>query len=251
MPETKMMQRKFKTLAFLIAVVLPFSYRTSFAQEGQIHWLIGRWDGLLEESSRKGGRNRTLRVLDVTPDNSGPATFGRSPLDSTRAELNLEGAKVKVVTLTTKRVVELTRQGDESLVGTFTDESGQKFPIRLTKIKLSSEFDGRWEGEGLTRPGCMLPATDFYQDSNYYLTIQNGLITGYSLARVHHPLTGSKFRKSTVTGQVEPDGIGVLVQTPLSQGGASGNLVGTFTGTEFHASQTRGRCAYDVKLMRK
>jgi len=240
-----------KPLTFLVVIISLLSFRPSLAQEKQSHWLIGRWDGMLEDPSRKDGLNRTLRVFDVTPDNKAPAFFARNPLDTTRAECLLEGAKIKVVTLSTKRVVELTREGDESLVGTFTDENGRQFPIRLTKMKPSSEFDGEWEGKAYTRPCARTRSDVFFFRGNYQLTIRNSQITGKGVFYLDNTDGQHMFRWSIVTGQVESDGVGVLVQTPLQAGGASGFLLGKFTGNEFLASQTRGLCAYDVKLNRK
>src|SRR5262245_48852257 len=98
-----------KTLRFLVVIVSLLSLRAAPAQERQGQWLIGRWDGIIEGYSGKDGPNRTLRVIDVGPDSKRQATFSTSPRGTTTAELTVEGAKVRVVTLSTRRVVEVTR----------------------------------------------------------------------------------------------------------------------------------------------
>ena len=242
---------RLKTLAFLVVIISLLSLRAALAQERQGHWLIGRWDGIIESNPSKGGRNRTLRVIDVAPDNKAQAMFGTGPNNLARAGLMVEGATVKIVTAV-KNEVELTRRGDESLVGRFTaTKEKREFPISLTKLKASMEFDGEWEGKAYTRPCPQVDAAAFFFRGNYQITIRNSLIKGQGVFYFDNTDSQHIFRWSNITGHVDSDGFGVLVQTPFHLGGASGNLLGAFTGTEFHASQTRGRCAYDVKLMRK
>jgi hypothetical protein len=189
-------------------------------------------------------------VIDVAPDGKAQAMFGTVPNYMPNARVMVEGAKVNIVTAV-KNEVELTQQGDDSLVGRFTaTKEKRQFPIKLTKLKPSSEFDGEWEGKAYTRPCPQARGTDFFSRGNYQLTIRNSLITGkgvFSYIDMDHQVWA---RWSTITGHVDSDGFAVLLQTSLL-GQTSPPLLGMFTNTEFRASQTQDFCAYDVKLIRK
>lgn len=87
-------------------------------------------------------------MTEVFPDGKAQAPFGIAGGFSAPVDVRVEGSVVKIVT-PRKAVVELKREGDDSLVGTFTAPNGQALAIRFAKIKPLTEIDGQKQ---LTQP---------------------------------------------------------------------------------------------------
>ena len=228
-----------KTAVFFLLMIALLHFRASLAQEKQSHWLVGRWRGSIENYSGEEGPLRTLRVTRVSPDGAEAiAMWSVSGEQAFWANLALEGSQVKIVT-NTKSVVELTREGDESLVGKLTWANGQGFSIKLRKIRLSTEFDGEWEGNSPVFQGC--------GDAYYKITVKDSLITG-RLRIIWQDLSPSAI--SAITGEVDADGRAVI----QVRGARNSRFSGTFTSKEFRGSDPpvgNQGCSYEVKLNRR
>lgn len=70
-----------------------------------------------------------------------------------------------------KTTVELTREGDDVLVGKIIFEKGREFPIKLTRTRLSNQFDGKYSGTSAVGHGC---GTSYYE-----IAVKDSLITGW------------------------------------------------------------------------
>ena len=228
-----------KTAVSLLFIVALLHFRASLAQEQPSHWLIGRWRGSIENYSGKEGPLRTLRVTRVSPDGAEAiAVWSVSGEQAFWANVTLEGSQVKIVT-NTKSVVELTREGDESLVGKLKWADGQEFSIKFRKVKLSTEFDGEWQGNNPVFQGC--------GDAHYKITVKDSLVTG-QLRILWKDL--SPPASSAITGEVDADGRAVI----QVRGARNSRFSGTFTSTEFRGSDPpvgNQGCSYEVKLNRR
>ena len=122
-----------KTITFFLVSVILFSFQASLAQQTQTHWLVGQWEGKIEGYLSKENPGRTLRVIAVSPDGTAQARWAVTGQGMGGADIAVDGLKVTVVT-SAKSQVELSREGDNLLVGTFTLQTGRRFPIKLTKI---------------------------------------------------------------------------------------------------------------------
>jgi hypothetical protein len=111
-------------------------------------WLIGTWEGEIIDFPRT--PRRVLMVQSVAPDGTAQGTFGGG--GDLPAKIKVEnGSRVMVISVT-NTLVELVRQGDNELAGSFTPVSGTTFQIRLTKIEppttsLGKALVGWWEGD--------------------------------------------------------------------------------------------------------
>jgi hypothetical protein len=150
-------QLRYKTFSFFLVTVILFGFQVSLAQQTETHWLIGRWEGEIGRFRGQGGPLRTLRVTEVSPDGKARAMWGIAGEFSFRPDVRVEGVQVKIVT-GSKSVVELMRQGDTLLAGTFTTVKGRVFPIKLAKVKPSTEIDGQKQ---VTQPS--FKEGDFWQ----------------------------------------------------------------------------------------
>jgi hypothetical protein len=147
-----------------------------------------------------------------------------------------------------KSLVELAREADGSLAGKSTFQSGQAFSIKLSKIKLSNEFDGTWEGRATVNPPNDRECTSGY----YEVAVKDSLITG-SFEIASRAAAGARFR-SSVTGEIRPDHTAVfeVKGEPGVYNARSSRFSGTFTSTEFRGNDpVVGRCGYEVELKRR
>lgn len=136
--------RKIYALALMLVAV--FYAELSPAQQNDSSWLIGVWEGDLQDFAAKGGQGTPARVVMITavaPDGSAqgrmgiPGRLGLGP-----ADVRVGGAEVIIVNVV-KSVLNLTRRGDEQLVGTLTGPTGKVFELTLTrKVPPVSEATG-------------------------------------------------------------------------------------------------------------
>ena len=95
--------------------------------------------------------------------------------------------------------MELARESDDVLVGKILLASGREFPIKLTKTKLSNQFDGKYSGTSSVGQGC--------GTAQYDIAVKDSLITGWF--RFH--VTKGSFANQTlsadgeITGEVSSD----------------------------------------------
>jgi hypothetical protein len=236
-----------KFLAFLIVTVVLFGPVPTFAQQSQNQWLIGHWDGTIEGFPASENPSRVLRVHNVSADGKAVALWVVPGSNAAQTETSTDGSSVKIAFPGSKAAIELIREGDGSLGGKFTNPSGKTYPIKFKQAKLSSEFDGEWQGPATNNPRNSNECTD----GTYQVTIKESLITGtfQILSRI-----GSGRLESLVTGEIQPDKTAVLELKPLTPIMASARFTGTFNGNEFHGSNPAvggGRCGYDVNLKKR
>jgi hypothetical protein len=235
----------FRSLIVTIALLITAQ---SFAQQAQNEWLIGHWDGTIEGFPASENSSRILRVHSVSPDGKAVAFWAVSGSNASQAETNTDGSNVKIVFQGISTVVELTREGDSSLAGKYTNTSGKVFPIKFKKTKLSSEFDGEWEGPAANNPRNTRDCTD----GTYRLTIKDSLITGKF--EIVSRVAGAGVREALVTGEIQPDKTAVLELKPLSPLMVAARFTGTFNGNQFHGSDPivgSRRCGFDVDLKKR
>ncbi len=123
-----------KIAIVLLPIIVLLSCRTSFAQEPQNSWLIGRWEGNIQQFSRRSGPARTLRVRSVAPDGTIDALWSVTGQDEFPCNVKVNGSEVTIVVTVSESSVRLTRQEDDVLAGKFILRSGQEFPIKLTRM---------------------------------------------------------------------------------------------------------------------
>jgi hypothetical protein len=239
---------KMKLFRFLIVTIALLVTAQSFAQQGQNQWLIGHWDGTIEGFPASENSSRILRVHSVSPDGKAVALWAVSGSNASQTETITDGSGVKIAFQGISTVVELTREGDSSLTGKYTNTSGKVFPIKFKKTKLSSELDGEWEGPATNNPRNTRDCTD----GTYRVTIKDSLITG--TLEISSRVAGVGLREALVTGEIQPDKSAVLELKPMTSGMTSARFTGTFNGNQFHGSDpavgTR-RCGYDVDLKKR
>src|SRR5262245_59188068 len=135
-------------------VIVLLGYQVVSAQDTGRSWFIGRWDGNIEGFTGQGGPARTLRVHSISAEGAIVSLWGVPPQTRARAEIKVDGSQVKVFVPVSKITAELAREGDDVLVGKITFVNGQEYPIKLTKTKLSNQFDGRYSGTSPVGRGC-------------------------------------------------------------------------------------------------
>lgn len=233
-----------KTAMFLLLTFVLFNFPPAYGQQTKDHWLIGNWAGSIEGLTAKGGPNRTLRVSEVAPDGWAKAQYGITGQNTGQIDVAVDGAQVKFLIPTTNNRIELMREGENSLVGTFSLPTGKSFPMKLTKIKPTTEFDGDWSGNTAGNASC--------GGASYDLTVKDSLITG-KLRLVDRRIHGATY-ESIITGQVYADGTAAL---SLKGEGRNTQFSGTFTSTEFRGTDARygnrgfSQCTYEVELKRR
>jgi hypothetical protein len=225
------------------SVMVLLGYQLTSAQQAQSPWLIGRWDGTIEGFTGQGGPARMLRVNNISAEGAIVSLFGVPPDRRGRVEIKVDGSQVRFFVPSTKSTVEVTREGDEVLVGKMVLASGREFPIKLTKTKLSNQFDGKYSGTSSVGHGC--------GSGHYEITVKDSLITGWF--RFH--VTRGSFPNQTlsangeITGEVGSDGTALIEL----RGPRNSQFSGTFTNSEFKATDpalgNRG-CSYEIILKR-
>src|SRR5262245_27475739 len=116
--------------SMVLIVLLLLGYQNTSAQQTPSSWLIGRWDGNIEGFTGQGGPARTLRVNRISADRAIVSLWGIPFQSRGRAEVKVDGSHVKVFVTSSKVTVELTREGDDVLVGKITFVSGRGHPIK-------------------------------------------------------------------------------------------------------------------------
>ena len=236
-----------KPLHYLILITSLLVSVPGFAQQNQ--WLIGHWDGTIEGFPASENSSRILRVHRVSADGKTIIALWAIPgSNAVPTETSTDGSNVTIKFQGVSTVVELAREGDASLNGKYTSTSGKTFPIKFKKAKLSSEFDGEWEGPATNNPKNTRDCTD----GTYRLTIKDSLITGKF--EIVSRVSGAGVREALVTGEVQPDKTATLELKALSPLMWSGRINGTFNGNEFHGSDPivgSRRCGFDIDLKKK
>src|SRR5262249_29106356 len=154
-----------------VFVVLLLGYQLASAQQTQSLWLIGRWDGNIEGFTGQGGPARILRVNNILADGRIVSLWGIPPLTRERAEVKVNGSQVKLFVPSSKVTVELAREIDDVLVGKVPLVDRREYPIKLTKTRLSNQFDGKYSGTSSVGRGC--------GSGHYNITVRDSLITGW------------------------------------------------------------------------
>ena len=137
-------------VGFLLVAALLYSY-TSVAQQTQDSWLIGYWEGELQDYAAQGGKGNPRRYIEVTavaPDGTAQGVFGVDGQPPAKATVEVKGPKVHIVNAA-KSIAALTREGDDRLVGTLTWTDGKVFSLPLVKVKCpdTASLIGQWTGE--------------------------------------------------------------------------------------------------------
>lgn len=227
-------------IASVLFVVVFLGFETSPAQ-AQTHWLVGRWDGSIEGMAAKQKPARTLRVHAVQTDNTAKARWAITGENTGGVDAKVDGSQISFVVASSKSVVELSREGEDSLAGKITFANGKSFPLKLTRVKLSNTFDGDWQGTSTVRRGC--------GSANYSFAVNNSLISG-ALRVTFGGFGGEPISAfdSDITGEVDSSGAAVVE----IRGRRNSLFPGTFSGTEFRGTDptdSRG-CSYDVVMQR-
>jgi hypothetical protein len=146
---------------------------------------------------------RTLRVHAVEADNTAKARWAITGENTGGVDARVDGSQISFVVASSKSVVELSREGDDSLAGKITFANGKSFPVKLTRVKLSNTFDGDWQGTVTVLHGC--------GSANYSFAVNNSLITG--ALRVTYGGFGGEPTSafdSDITGEVDNNGAAVI-----------------------------------------
>ena len=230
-----------QSTVFVFIALLLLGYQDANADQTQSLWVIGRWDGKIEGFKGEGGPARMLRVNNISTEGAIVSLWGIPPQTRARVEVKADGSQVSVLVPSSKSTVELTRESDDVLVGNIVFTSGRQFPIKLTKKKLSNQFDGEYSGTSSVGRGCM--------SGQYHMTVKDSLITGWF--RFH--ITKSGIANQTlsadgeITGEVHSDS-SVLIEL---RGPRNSQFSGTFTGSELkaidHGFGNRA-CSYELTL---
>jgi hypothetical protein len=228
---------------FAFIVLLLLGYQNASAQQTQSSWLIGRWDGNIEGFTGQGGPARMLRVNNISADGTIVSLWGIPFQSRGRAEVKVDGSHVKVFVPSSKVTVELTREGDDVLVGKITFVSGRGHPIKLTKTKLSNQFDGKYSGTSSVGRGC--------GSYHYDMTVKDSLITGWYRSHVTKgSIANMTSADGEITGEASSDGTALI---ELRGPPRTSQFSGTFTGAELKAIDppfgNRG-CSYEITLKR-
>jgi hypothetical protein len=111
------------------------------AQQSDTRWLIGTWEGDLQDFSARGGQGpagRVIRITAAAPDGTAQGKMGVAGKTLNRAELTFDGSGLRIVN-SSASVLKLKRNGDGHLVGTLTAKSGKVFEILLTRTNDSGD----------------------------------------------------------------------------------------------------------------
>jgi hypothetical protein len=235
------MTRRFASSLLAAAVFLVTVH--GFAQ-GQS--LIGHWDGTIEGFPASENPARILRVHNITA-NKAIIVWATPGGNATQTEASAADGTLKIVFAAAKTSIELTATGNDELAGKLTAASGNTYPIKFKRAKLSTESDGDWEGRAVNSPRNPKNCTD----GNYFVTIKESLITGTFrvLSRADNGVL-----EAAVTGEVQPDktaNIEFRAVTPLM---SSGRFTGSFSGNEFNGKDpaVAGRtCGFDVSMKKR
>jgi hypothetical protein len=156
--------KAFWMLALSLVVLSP---ATLFSETPDAGWLVGVWRGaVLGTSWRNPGR--TMEVLMVGQKGSAKGTWSITGAREYVAKIAVDGQRVIVVTAAETHV-ELTRQADGTLAGTFRLKSGVTHPVALARnsdapdpvrLDLARRLVGRWEGDQVIRFRSMAVAAD-------------------------------------------------------------------------------------------
>jgi hypothetical protein len=85
-------------------------------------------------------------------------------------DARMDGSQISFVVASSKSMIELSRAGDDSLVGNIKFANGKSFPVKLNRAKLSNTFDGNWQGSATVFRGC--------GSAMYTFGVKESLITG-------------------------------------------------------------------------
>ncbi len=141
-----MTKTSIRLIAASALLLIPlFGFGLSQAQ-AQTHWLVGRWDGAIDGMAAKQKPARTLRVHAVEADNTAKARWAITGENTGNVTAKVDGSQISFVVASSKSVVELTREGDDSLAGNIKFANGKSFPVKLNRVKLSNTFDGELAG---------------------------------------------------------------------------------------------------------
>lgn len=229
--------------SILVAVVMVIlGYQLTSAQQTQNPWLIGRWDGNIEGFTGQGEPTRMLRVHSISAQGDMVGFFGIPPEGRGRVEVKVDGSQVRFFVPRTKSTVELTRQGDEVLVGKMIFASGRELPIKLTKTKLSNQFDGKYSGTSSVGQGC---------GSGYYeIAVTDSLITGwYRFHVTKGSIANQTSPNGEITGEVGSDGTALIEL----RGPRNSQFSGRVTDTELKAIDPalgNQGCSFELILKR-
>jgi hypothetical protein len=230
-----------QSMVFVFVVVL-IGFQLASAQQTQSPWLIGRWDGNIEKFTGQGGSARMLRVNNISVEGTIVSLWGIPPQRRGRAEVKVDGSQVKVFVPSSKNTVELTRESDDVLVGKIVFANGREFPIKLTKTKLSDQFDGKYSGTSTVGHGC--------GSAHYEIAVKDSLITGWFRFHVALGAVANQTSKDgEITGEVRSDGTALIAL----RGPRNSQFSGTITASELRAIDpplgNRG-CSYELTLKR-
>jgi hypothetical protein len=227
----------------LVVFAFALSAQLSFAQQNPGEWLVGWWEGALQDFAPKEAAGRTMKVTAVAPDGTAQGLFGGGGKPG-KAQIKLEGPQVKVIT-GINAVVVLNRTEEGRLEGTFTWPDGRAFPVTLMKIRPSTEFDGKWTGTASPTFNATLCASGSYE-----LTVKDSAITGSAVF-----LSDRNYRwESTISGGINPDKTARLQLTPKTTDARGSQFGGVFEGNEFKAKDDnngKAKCIYMVSLKKK
>jgi hypothetical protein len=184
-----------------------------------------------------------LRVHDVSPDGTAVGLWGIPPENRGRVEVTVEGVKVKIFVPSSKSTVELIWESASDLSGRLVSTEGREWPIRLSKSKLSSRFDGKYSGTSRGSRGC--GAID------YEVTVKESLIRGFSRWRAAswRALSGTS-SDSGITGEVNDHGVALIeIRGPARNSRFSGMFdESSLTATE--PADNYFQCSFGLKLRR-
>ena len=145
------MSRPALTVALAIVLTIPGS---AFGQATDSSSLVGLWEGRVENFANPSGPNRSLRILSLDRGKGRGAWFVTGA-DEYVAKIAADADRVSVITVANVKV-ELRRQGEDQLRGTFTLPDGASYPVTLTKssespdpasLALARDLVGQWDGE--------------------------------------------------------------------------------------------------------
>jgi hypothetical protein len=120
---------------------------------GEGDWLLGTWEGALVGLPESSNPRRSLKILSIAPDGTGQGTWfitgGEEYLAKIRA---VDGQRLQVFSVV-NTTIELTRQGEDRLVGSFTPAKRRTDSIALTKVNgppdpAVADLQERWSEDG-------------------------------------------------------------------------------------------------------
>ena len=230
-------------VVFVFVVLLILGYQVASAQETGSSWLIGRWDGNIEGFKGEGGPARMLRVNNISAEGAVVSLFGVPRQEGKGRDQSGWLADQGFLCHPQRVTVELTREGDEVLVGKIILASGRELPLKLTKTKLPNQFDGKYSGTSSVGRGC--------GSYHYDITVKDSLLTGWYRSHVTKgSIANMTSADGEITGQASSDGTALI---ELRGPPRNSQFSGTFTGAELKAIDppfgNRG-CSYEITLKR-